>query len=66
MKFPELPKAKFPKYPIIKPSTLGASLGAAHNCNSVCKMDCYVYGCAEAGTPCCKLFGRLPDFGGAA
>ena len=40
--------------------------GAAHDCNAVCKMDCYVYGCAEAGTVCCKLFGRLPDFGGAA
>lgn len=39
--------------------------GAAHDCNAVCKMDCYVYGCAEAGTLCCKLFGRLPDFGGA-
>lgn len=39
--------------------------GAAHDCNAVCKMDCYVYGCAEAGTLCCKLFGRLPDTGAA-
>ena len=40
--------------------------GASHACNALCKMDCYVYGCPEAGTPCCKLFGRLPDLGGAA
>lgn len=40
--------------------------GAVRPCNALCRMDCYVYGCPEAGTPCCKLFGRLPDFGGAA
>lgn len=40
--------------------------GAAHDCNALCKMDCYIYGCPEAGTPCCKLFFSLPDFGGAA
>lgn len=40
--------------------------GAARPCNALCRMDCYIYGCPEAGTPCCKLFGRLPDFGGAA
>lgn len=37
--------------------------GAAHDCNANCKMDCYVYGCADAGTPDCNLFEKLPDTG---
>lgn len=49
----------------IKNTRNSANNGAAHDCNAVCKMDCYVYGCAEAGTPCCKLFGRLTDTGAA-
>lgn len=36
--------------------------GADHDCNSLSRKECYCCGCPEAGTPCCKLFGRLPDF----
>lgn len=39
--------------------------GAAHDCNAICKMDCYIYGCPEAGHPDCKLFEKLPDTGAA-
>lgn len=52
-------KRKHPEFDV------NVTRGAAHACNALCKMDCYVYGCPEAGHPDCKLFKKLPDTGAA-